>query len=326
MRVIADNAFPNDTAIVCAAGLTGLAFSRFFGRRRLKRPENFVEQDLKQPEFSVVVCSIDDAKLRGVSANYRRLLAGVSHEIVAIRDAHSLAEGYNRGIAQARGKYLILSHDDIEIFTPDFAPRLTAHLEQFDLIGIAGTTRVIGGAWFLAGHPYDYQLVTSPTGQIGWYAIIVRGSGTLVVPSIQAIDGVFMAMRAEVARAIQFDEITFDHFHLYDIDFSYRAYLGGYRLAVCRDIFLVHESLGNFNSVWEEYRKRFESKFASHLPAKAAIVDSPVLRFQIGQEMLCDQGQLRWLCDPVNIASLVAQLPIPAIQEQPAVTRVADSD
>lgn len=294
------------------------ALTRIF--QRLRRAKNTAEEDQTGPEFSVVICSIDEAKLSAVSANYGRLLAGVRHEIVAIRDARSLSEGYNRGVAQARGKYLILSHDDIEIFTPDFAQRLTTHLGRFDLIGIAGTTRVIGGAWFLAGYPYDYQLVTSPIGQTGQYAIIVRGSGALVVPSVQAIDGVFMAMRSEVAREIQFDEITFDHFHLYDIDFSYRAYLRGYRLAVCRDIFLVHDSLGRFDAVWEEYRKRFESKFAPNLPVKPTIVDSPVLRFQINQEMVREEGQLRWVCDPANIASLVARLPIPDIQGQTSIT------
>lgn len=319
------NVFAKSPGVLRAAGRTAKTLSRLFPRRP-ERPDNSVEKVAKQPEFSVIVCSINDAKLRAVSANYADLLAGVPHEIIAIRDARSLSEAYNRGVAQARGKFLILSHDDIEILTPDFAQRLTAHLEHFDLIGIAGTTRVIGGAWFLAGDPYDYQLVISPTGQAGWYVIIVRGSGALVVPSIQAIDGVFMAMRAKVAREIQFDEITFDHFHLYDIDFSYRAYLGGYRLAVCRDIFLVHESLGNFDAVWEEYRKRFESKFARQLPEKPMIVDSPVLRFQIGQEMLRQPGQLRWLCDPVNIASLVARLPLSAIHGRAAVTGVARGD
>ena len=311
MPVVPQKVFAQSTGTPSATGSGARALHRLF-QRRPERAENAVVAETTRPEFSVVVCSIDEAKLRRVAANYGRLLAGVPHEIVAIRDARSLSEGYNRGIAQARGKYLILSHDDIGILTPDFAQRLVAHLERFDLIGIAGTTRVIGGAWFLAGHPYDYQLITSPTGQTGQYAIIVRGSGALIIPSIQAIDGVFMAMRAEIARDNQFDEITFDHFHLYDIDFSYRAYLGGYRLAVCRDIFLVHYSLGSFDAIWEEHRKRFDSKFAARLPVNLTIVDSPVLRFQIGQEMLCEEGQLRWLCDPVNIASLVARLPAPA--------------
>ncbi len=44
------------------------------------------------------------------------------------------------------------------------------------------------------------------------------------MPGIQALDGVFMAMRRKVATSIPFDEALFDHFHLYDLDFSFRAY------------------------------------------------------------------------------------------------------
>jgi hypothetical protein len=118
-------------------------------------------------------------------------------------------------------------------------------------------------------------------------------------------------MRAEVAREIQFDQITFDHFHLYDIDFSFRAYLRGYRLAVCRDFFLFHDSLGSFDAVWEEHRERFESKFAESLPPQSVTVDAPVLRFEIDATMLRNEGQTRWLCDPANLAGLVSRLPSP---------------
>jgi len=91
---------------------------------------------------SVVICSIDAAKFARVSDNYRALYGAREVEIIGIHDARSLAEGYNRGIARARGEHLVLSHDDIEILTPDFADRLDRHLAQFDLIGVAGTTRI----------------------------------------------------------------------------------------------------------------------------------------------------------------------------------------
>ena len=135
-----------------------------------------------------------------------------------------------------------------------------------------------------------------------------------------------MAMRAEVAHDVLFDEVTFDHFHLYDIDFSYRAHLRGYRLAVCRDIFLIHDSLGRFDAAWEEYRKRFESKFAPELPVEPTIVDSPVLHFHIDEEMLRNEGQRGWLCDPVNIASLVARLPFPDIPARTAINGMTDDE
>ena len=77
---------------------------------------------------------------------------------------------------------------------------------------------------------------------------MMLGGGPLVVPGIQALDGVFMAMRREVATAIPFDAEAFDGFHLYDLDFSFRAHRGGFRLAVCRDVVLIHESTGSYDA------------------------------------------------------------------------------
>jgi glycosyl transferase family 2 len=217
------------------------------------------------PEVSIVVCSIDAGKFARVSANYRALYADRAIEIVGIHDARSLAEGYNRGIARARGARLILSHDDIEILSPDFAARVGRHLDAFDLIGIAGATRLVAGKWAAAGDPYVFTLVTSPDPEHGGYATMMLGGGALVVPGIAALDGVFMALRREVAAAIPFDAGTFDGFHLYDLDFSFRAHRAGFRLAVCRDLVLIHESTGSYDAAWEEYKRRFEAKHRAAL-------------------------------------------------------------
>jgi GT2 family glycosyltransferase len=217
------------------------------------------------PETSIVICSIDTRKFERVCANYRRLFAGRAVEIIGVHDARSLAEGYNRGIARARGRQLILSHDDIEILSGDFAERLERHLRDFDLFGIAGTTRLVAGKWADAGDPYVYMLVTSPDPDKGGYATMMLGGGALVVPGIQALDGVFMAMRRDVATAIPFDADTFDHFHLYDLDFSFRAHLAGFSLAVCRDIVLIHDSTGTYDAAWQEQKRRFEAKHRDRL-------------------------------------------------------------
>jgi GT2 family glycosyltransferase len=215
---------------------------------------------------SIIICSIDAAKFARVCANYQSLFAERNVEVVGIHDARSLAEGYNRGVARAHGDIVILSHDDIEILSPDFALRVSDALAQFDLIGIAGTTRVVAGKWSSAGDPFVYTLISSPDPEHGGYGIALLGGAPLVVPGIQALDGVFMAMRREVAAAIPFDAEVFDHFHLYDLDFSFRAYQAGFRLAVCRDIVLIHESTGRYDSVWVEYKRRFERKHGTHLP------------------------------------------------------------
>ena len=219
----------------------------------------------KDPEVSIVVCSIDAGKFERVSANYRALFARRAIEIIGVHDARSLAEGYNRGIARSRGARLILSHDDIEILSSDFASRIDRHLTDFDLIGIAGTTRLVAGKWAAAGDPYVFTLITSPQEGNAGYATMMLGGGPLVVPGIQALDGVFMALRRDVATAIAFDSGVFDGFHLYDLDFSFRAHRAGFRLAVCRDLVLIHASTGRYDAAWDEYKRRFEAKHHTDL-------------------------------------------------------------
>ena len=252
---------------------------------------------------SVVICSIDAAKFARVSDNYRALYGAREVEIIGIHDARSLAEGYNRGIARARGEHLVLSHDDIEILTPDFADRLDRHLAQFDLIGVAGTTRLVTGKWESARDPYALVVICAPVPDSVGYVTVLRGGGPLVVPGIQALDGVFMAMRRDVAVAVPFDEALFDHFHLYDLDFSFRAYRAGFALAVCRDIVMIHQSIGKFDAVWADYRRRFETKHRTHLPE--------TWDEQIGVRATfyaTTPEAIRTRCDPARLAELAEQI------------------
>jgi len=59
----------------------------------------------------------------------------------------------------------------------------------------------------------------------------------------------------------EIDEATFDGFHFYDLDFSYRAHRAGLRLAVSTDILLLHASEGRFEEEWKRYAQRFMDKF-----------------------------------------------------------------
>ena len=255
------------------------------------------------PAVSVVICSIDAAKFSRVCDNYRALFGARGVEIVGIHDARSLSEGYNRGIAQSRGEQIILSHDDIEIVTPDFAERLERHLAQFDLIGVAGTTRLVTGKWESAGDPYAFVVISAPVPDCPGYVTVLRGGGPLVVPDIQALDGVFMAMRREVAVSVPFDDVLFDHFHLYDLDFSFRAHLAGFSLAVCRDIVLIHQSIGKFDAVWNEYRRRFETKHRAHLPDRWDEKIGVRATFYA-----TSPDAIRARCDPTRLSELADQI------------------
>jgi len=214
---------------------------------------------------SIIVCSIRPERFDKVCANYRALLREVPHEIIGIHDARSLCEGYNRGIRRASGEILVFSHDDIEIVSPDFAAKLLAHLTGHDLIGVAGTTRLIGGNWIDAGWPHVHGQIGSRISKPGSLMVTAYQIRGTAVPDAQAIDGVFLAMRREVLDRVAFDETTFDGWHLYDLDFTFSAHLAGFRTAVCNDLCLIHDSIGGYAVKWDDYVQRFVAKHRNRL-------------------------------------------------------------
>lgn len=238
-------------------------------------------------KVSVIVCSINPAKFARISSNYSRLLADLPHEIIHVGDARSLCEGYNRGAARATGDILVFSHDDIEILSPDFAARLTEHLERYDVIGVAGTTKVVDATWGMAGWPHIHGQVVHADRVLGTFAVSLYQITSTVVENVQGLDGLFFAARREAWEAVRFDEKTFDGFHLYDLDFTFSAFLAGFRLAVCNDIVVAHDSRGKFDARYEGYAHRFVAKHRERLTMKRNRIDGgPEVTFSSAAEAL----------------------------------------
>jgi hypothetical protein len=254
----------------------------------------------KRPLFSIIICSHRPVRATFIQRHYEALFREHPHEVIMIEDATSLCEGYTRGARTSTGDKLVFSHDDIEFVTPDVALRLERHLAQFDVVGIAGTTRLINGAWVSAGDPHCFAVVIYPQPD-ELFAVKCVGAGALCVPGMQALDGCFFACRREVAESVGFDAATFDDFHLYDLDFTYGAYLKGFRLAVCRDLALIHASTGRVDETWMKYRLRFEAKYRAQLP-KGAPGKVRELRARLPRERLAG------FCEPEALARMIERL------------------
>jgi tetratricopeptide (TPR) repeat protein len=208
---------------------------------------------------SVVVCSIDAQKARRIHDHFGALFQGHRFEMVQISDARSLCEGYNRGFAMSRGDVVIFCHDDIEIISPDFRARLLSHLRTNDVVGVAGTSRLIGANWNSAGWPHLHGCVVH-SGNDG-NGFFFHCFGPPRSSSVEALDGLFIAAKREVCAAIEFDAAVFDGFHFYDLDFSYRAFAAGFRIAVPWDILILHASWGRNDASWGEYAQKFAAKY-----------------------------------------------------------------
>ena len=221
-----------------------------------------------KPAISVIICSVSAGKFARITDCYRHLLANYPHEIIGIHDAKSLAGAYNDAMQRATGDILIFSHDDILILDDEFANKIVERLEAYDLLGFAGTSRLIDGLWSSAGQPHIHGVISHAKPGNPQLTLDLFGvSQWPVVDGIQAVDGVCMATRRDVAEKIGFDALNFDGFHHYDIDFSFAAHLSGYRLGICCDIPLIHESSGGFDSDdHQKYEARFREKYRKHLP------------------------------------------------------------
>jgi GT2 family glycosyltransferase len=184
-----------------------------------------------------------------------------------------MAEGYNRGLRLCRGDPVIFSHDDVHFLAPDFHARLMGHMEHCDVLGVAGTRLLTGPGWIHAGLTYAYGQVAYPNFvNSGQFGLVIWSAPRRRVDRIQALDGMFLCARRSVATSLGFDEQTFRRFFLYDMDFTYRAFLAGHRLAVACDLYPLHDSQGQDDELWEQDRKLFIEKFAGKLPASPATV------------------------------------------------------
>ncbi len=208
---------------------------------------------------TIVLCSIDARKHDRAVALYRRLFSHVPHEIIAVRNARSLAETYNSAVARSVADVVLLSHDDVDVLALDFAARIFARLKDYDALGVVGSMRMNGPAIGWSGHPHLRGWITHHAPDDPTWRVDILDPRP-VAGNIMVLDGVLLAARREVLTAVPFDAETFDGFHLYDIDWSYRAARAGFRLGVAGDLLLVHASRGQYGAAWQHYADRFCAK------------------------------------------------------------------
>lgn len=218
---------------------------------------------------TVGFCTVQPERAERARASLARALAPAAVTFDVIDDARSLAEAFNRILDRATGDVVVLCHDDIEVLDASIHDALADALAVADLAGVVGAERVTGPAVLWAGHPYLHGGIAYPRdgGRIDATLFSLRRG---VAGGMRALDGVFVALGPR-ARALRFDAATFDGFHFYDLDFTWRAYRQGLRLAVATGIHLAHLSEGDFGDSWQRYAERFRSRH----PALAGVPAGP---------------------------------------------------
>jgi len=196
---------------------------------------------------------------------------------ISYANKQGLPEVYNKAITAAhRNDILIFVHDDVWLDHNVFMEIVDASLRHFNVVGVAGNTRLQRGQPGWAFHRIDDGKLIWDWGHLSgavWHGNIhqtpkLSEYGPYPAPC-ELMDGVFFATKAQTlkTRKVYFDEL-FD-FHFYDLDFCRTARLAGLTLGTW-EIPLTHESAGDFGGEgWKKnlilYRQKWESENISHI-------------------------------------------------------------
>lgn len=221
--------------------------------------------------ISIITCSRQDLSWDIHQRNVKKT-AGASVQYIRIdnRDnQYNLCSAYNEGIKKAQGEILVFMHEDTFFVEGGWADKLEKKFEDqsLGLIGIAGTQYLFPNnpVWFAAGRPFIKGQVIHELDRGSRYFLTVfnweRGDSEVV-----AVDGLFFAVRKSIFDKIQFDEVTFDGFHFYDLDICMQI-RKAHRIIVTTDIMVKHQSGGAFDNTWKKYAVQFIEKYRTSLPA-----------------------------------------------------------
>ncbi len=175
---------------------------------------------------------------------------------------------YNEAIEKSKldPAILVFIHDDVHIVDFFWDDNLINGLNNFDIIGLAGTKKRIPKqpSWCFEDTRYILKLENLS-------GIVAHGKGFppdnincygSPWKEVKLLDGVFLAGSSKKLNTVglMFDE-QFD-FHFYDLDFCRSAENLGLRMGTW-PISIIHESIGEFNySEWnngyQKYLKKWE--------------------------------------------------------------------
>jgi GT2 family glycosyltransferase len=162
---------------------------------------------------------------------------------------------------------LVFVHDDVWIDDYFLVDRILAGLQSYDVIGVAGNRRRVPRqpAWAFVDENFTWDDRANLSGAVAhgdfpFGNIVSYGT---VPAQCELLDGVFLAARKSVLRAMN---VAFDprfDFDLYDLDFCRTARERGLRLGTW-PICLTHQSIGaNDRARWSANYQRYIEKWGN---------------------------------------------------------------
>jgi len=189
------------------------------------------------------------------------------------------AAAYNWALGQAAGDCIVFLADDCYFMSMNWAQALEAKFvgdPTLGIIGLAGTQYLFRDkySWTAAGRPFVKGRIVYHLQNNDFFAVAFSTEKGDV--DVVACDGCMLAVRADVARQVLFDDAMFTGEHFWDLDFCLRCRAFA-RAIVTSDITVKRREQPAYGKEWHEDGQRFLYKHASVLPAWCAeYADTPL--------------------------------------------------
>jgi GT2 family glycosyltransferase len=219
--------------------------------------------------LSIIICSRDRKLYERLLRNIERTI-GISYEVIRIdneKNLYGICAAYNRGMREAHGDVFLFLHEDVLFVTKGWGALMLEAFRDPAVVGVGVAGSAIlakDNSWFRAGQPHIHGHVIHPHDER--FDNEVYFAPDDATAAVVVLDGVFMAVRAADARALEFDEVRFPKFDFYDVDFTLRLAQRGRVLAVPR-ILLKHFSRRDFDAAYFG-NPSFQEKHGALLPYK----------------------------------------------------------
>lgn len=226
--------------------LVSIVIPNFNGRNLLERCLKCV---FKSTYHNLEVILVDNASSDDSIPFVKKLFGGEGRlRIIKNKKNYFFAEGNNIGARRAKGKYIIVLSNDIEI-KPSCLELLVETLEQDSTIGAAQAKILIGG---------QNRIIDNMGGNLDFFGF-ARGRGRLEKDRGQydKIKEVFFAAGASfiVRKSIVEEVGLFDpayFVHSEDVDLGWRIRLRGYRVVVVPQAVIYHKPSSSIKKVsWQ---------------------------------------------------------------------------
>lgn len=238
--------------------------------------------------LSVIICSRDSDAREMLRKNIHDTI-GTEYELVFIDNSngdYSLFSAYNEGVRRSKGDILCFCHEDILFHTPSWGTLIQKVLsdESIGVVGVIGSHFLPRAPMYWWSSPFISQYsVNNDKGvvQLNDNREFFHGA----IADVVTIDGVCFFIPRSLFDSIQFDDRTFQGFHLYDMDICMQVQALGKRVCVT-DVFTIEhfwseDSLKNqkYMAVLNHNLELFYHKWEKNLPMVRGI-DEPEIVIQ----------------------------------------------